>query len=91
MAESLLYRPAEIGPAVGAGFPFVVLHQLTLCRDLSVHRRPWPIRVHEHTHTPVLDLKPSLEGWKDRWTGIAPDFSLSAEVADCIVFPWSQV
>jgi len=78
-------RPVQSHPAIATGLPFVLLDQATLCADLAEHRHPWIVRVHEHTLTPVIDLKSSLTGWADSRAGLETDFRLSAKGADHLI------
>lgn len=77
-----MHGSAEGGSAVHAGIPLVLLDQATRCAYLTEHRYPWFVCVHEHTLTPIIDLKPSLAGWACRWTGVIAFFSFPAEGAD---------
>jgi len=75
----------ERGPAIATGIPPGLLHQTTLHASLAEHRHHWLIRIHEHTLTTIIDLKPSLAGWADSRTGLETDFGLSAEWADHLI------
>ena len=90
-AKLSVCRPIERGYAVKASLSFILLHQTTNCAYLSVHRHPWPIRVHEHTLTSVIDLKPSLTGWADSWASYVTNLSFTAEGADHRSIPINQI
>lgn len=86
-----MHGPVESGPSVNAGLPFVLLRQTALHANLAEHRHHWLIRVHEHTLTPIIDLKPSLAGWADSRTGYVAYLSFTAEGADHFLVRWIQI